>query len=302
MKLLKRFSILVFLALAGCVNDASDGNAAAPAPKPSATPPPAAAVAVPEATGVPAAPAPAPAVKAPEPPAAASAPVVKKAPEPPPPAPRVSPEKKIKFRCAYWSRPENPQEFFIKIDGEYQCFEMFTLSFPKVFSVPASEPVRLYTKNGDEYVPYCEIPTAGLEDCAAIIFPGFDPAREEDLTQRLHLFNFADSASPAGSIVLYNWFEKNTLKGEFVFKEDGNAPGRTETFSLGYGEFCTTTPISGERQLCGIKLFSGEIADENILYSSNLALRNNSCVFICVFPSGDADGKVEFKIFKKYSK
>lgn len=295
MKLLKCFSVLVFLALAGCVNDASNGNAAMPAPKPSETPPPTAVAAVPE---VPAA--------VPEAPAAEPPPVVvEKTPEPPPPppAPQVSPEKKIKFRCAYWSRPENPKEFFIKIDGEYQCFEMFTLSFPKVFSVPASEPVRLYTKNGDEYVPYCEISTAGLEDCAAIIFPGFDPAREEDLTQRLHLFNFADSASPAGSIVLYNWFEKNTLKGEFVFKEDGNAPERTETFSLGYGDFCTTTPISGARQLCEIKLFSGEIADENILYSTNLALRNNSCVFICVFPADNAaDGKLEFKIFKKYSK
>lgn len=205
--------------------------------------------------------------------------------------------KVVKFRCAYWRRPEMAPDLFVKINGEYHRYQMFELSFPKIISLPIGEPLVFYVKTDDGFAPYFSLDLQGMNDCAAIVFPNFDPATP-DGRERVRLFDFSEKAAPHGSIVIYNWFEKDKrLECEFTFRADGNDAVDRQVASLNYGEFCTTSPIDGARQICGLKIFDGETMKE--VRSADMAIRNDSCTYIFLIPSADRAGTPDFRTFKR---
>ncbi len=307
----KYFSALMFIFLAGCA-----GTENATTEKPSVSVP-----AVRPSVSVPvkATPAPMPKEKAetpvavpaetPQTPATVAEP--KKTTPPPAAAPKTvetpSPDvpvventsKVVKFRCAYWRRPEKAPDLFVKTNGEYHRYQMFELSFPKIISLPVGEPLVFYVKTDDDFAPYFSLDPQGMNDCAAIIFPNFNPATP-DGRDRVRLFDFSEKAAPLGSIVIYNWFEKGKrLECEFTFRTDGNDSTDRQIASLNYGEYCTTRPIDGMRKICGLKIFDGETKKE--VRSTDMAIRNDSCTYIFLIPSADhaIDGAPDFRTFKR---
>lgn len=207
--------------------------------------------------------------------------------------------KTVSFRCGYWRRPQTPLELFIRADGKFKRFPMFELSFQKYFSVPGDVPVVLYVKKGEDYEPYFAVDTSGMEDCAVILFPDFDPADPEKRDQ-LRIFDFSEKTAPLGSLVIYNWFSEEKLKCEFIFREqdDASHTQSDQIATLSLGEFCATVPIKNDRQTCGLKLFAGDSGKE--LYSSSLVLRNDNCTYIFVIPPSEKEsGAPDFRVFKR---
>lgn len=296
----------MFIVLAGCAGTENAGTANAPVP--AVRPPvnvPVKAKPAPLPKEKAETPAPAVPVETPQTPAPAvpektvplAEPKTAETPAESVPAAAQSSTKVVKFRCAYWRRPEKARDLFIKNNGEYHRYQMFELSFPKIVSLPFGEPLVFYVKTDDGFAPYFSLDPRGMDDCAAIVFPNFDPATPEG-RDRVRLFDFSEKAAPHGSIVIYNWFEKDKrLECEFTFRADGNDAVDRQIASLNYGEFCTTSPIDGARQICGLKIFDGETKQE--VRSADMAIRNDSCTYIFLIPSADRAGTPDFRTFKR---
>ncbi len=243
----------------------------------------------PKTEPAPVAPAPVPAPKAEEPQAEAS-------PAPVPAAPEISTP--VRFRVAYWQKPENPEELFIKSDGEFRRCEIFEMAFQRSYSV--NTPIVLYRLNGEAYEPYLYVDDLGFSDCAALILPGYDTENPEGTADRLQVFSFDDKDSPGGAIVIYNWFS-DVLEGKFHFRGDAQNPESEQTFSLKFGEHCTTLPIKSRRRICEIELYSGTGEERKLLFSSGMPVRSGQCTYFFAIPKEGGNPerlRPDFKFFQ----
>lgn len=242
-----------------------------------------------ETDSVPVTPDPVPAAKAEEPQAEPS-------PAPVPAAPESSTP--VRFRVAYWQKPENPEELFIKSDGEFRRCEIFEMAFQRSYSV--NTPIVLYRQKGEAYEPYICVDSLGFSDCAALILPGYDTENPEGTADRLQVFSFDDKDSPGGSIVIYNWFS-DVLEGKFHFRGDAQNPESEQTFSLKFGEHCTTLPIKSRRRICEIELYSGTGEERKLLFSSGMPVRSGQCTYFFAIPKEGGNPerlRPDFKFFQ----
>ena len=204
----------------------------------------------------------------------------------------------VRFRIAYWQRPEETEELFIKTDGEFKRCEIFEMAFQRAYSV--TTPIILFRMNGETYEPYLCVDNLGFTDCAALILPGYDTKNPEGTADRLQVFSFDDKDSPGGSIVIYNWF-CDVLEGKFHFRGDARNPESEQVFSLKFGEHCKTVPIKDKRRICEVELYSGTGDERKLLFSSGMPVRGGQCTYFFAIPKEGGNPerpRPDFKFFQ----
>lgn len=211
-------------------------------------------------------------------------------------SPQTAPTPSITVRCTYWSLPQQQKQLYLRHNGKYSRLELFERAFPH--AQESDLPVVLYTKNGDDYVPYAQIDDLGSKDLIVIFFSDFDPnnPRKKD---RLCVFNFEKEALPPGSLAIYNWFGK-PVDGALSFRKNAQNEASLQSFSLKPGERCVTVPIKGKRQLCDVELTSGKADNKKVLYSSGtLVMGAPLTTFFFLIPTASDENPVpDFKFIR----
>lgn len=165
--------------------------------------------------------------------------------------------REIKFRCAYWSDSAKPPELFVKERGKFKHLVIFEMAFLNTFDVPAESPLTLYAEDGrGNYAPYCEIETQGLQDCAALILPGYDP-NDPETRKYVRLFNFSENAFPRGAHKIYNF---STRPLELRIKSE-NAENATVTV-VQPGHSVLSKKLSREQERFAFEAYAAADADD----------------------------------------
>lgn len=212
------------------------------------------------------------------------------------PAPPQVAAPSVSVRCTYWSLPQEQPQLYLRHNGKYKRLELFELAFPH--AQESDLPIVLYTKNGEDYVPYAQIDDLGAKDVAVIFFSDFDPKNPQK-SNRLCVFNFEKEALPPGSLAIYNWFRK-PVDGSINFRKNAQNEATLQSFSLKPGERCVTLPIKGKRQLCDIELTSGKGDDKKVLFSSGtLVMGAPLSTFFFLVPTASEENPVpDFKFIR----
>lgn len=177
----------------------------------------------------------------------AALPAPEKAGTPPAPAARVpAAEKTLRFSCAFWRMPENPPALFLKDGNRDTRMVLFEQTFPNIYSVRVgadASVVTIYARGADgALAPFCAIDASGMEECAAIIFPKYDPANP-DTRKYVRAFDVGEKAFPRGAYRICN-FTGRTLRLKITPENAGYAA----VFAVKSGETVLSPRVTGGRQ------------------------------------------------------
>ncbi|MBQ9758837.1 MAG: hypothetical protein IJW12_03595 [Opitutales bacterium] len=217
-------------------------------------------------------------------PAPAPEKVVKEEPLPPP-------AKTIKFRCAYWEKPETAYDIYVRQNGKFQRCQLFELVFSQTMTpeIDSNGTVTIYRKADGDYLPIFSIDPCGMDNLAAVILPKFNPDSPDGAY--VQLLDLDEQTFPKGSIKIVNWSGKD-INGDLVFRETE----KKQHFTLRCGEFYVSDELSRNRDICNIRFFD-EKNPERAVYESAFSLFRVNQTLLFVLKDETEDG-FDFKMSK----
>lgn len=152
-------------------------------------------------------------------------------------------KKTLRFSCAFWRMPENPPELFLRDGNRSARIVLFEQSFPNIFSVQTTPSVTIYMRGENSaLLPFCTFETNGMEECAAIIFPKYDPANPN--TQKyIRAFDVSEKAFPHGTYRICN-FTGRPLKLKITPEKAGQAA----VFTVKSGETALSPKVASGQE------------------------------------------------------
>ena len=136
------------------------------------------------------------------------------------------------FRCAYWEKPANAPQLFVKEGKDYVYLNVLKMAFARPYKYRGALPIPVYRKatpeevaqrksegvkaSDLEYIPLFTINPRGMKDIGVIFLPGALERKTED-TQLV--FDYSEKSFPYGSIRVLN-FSGRALLGRLVPQGD----------------------------------------------------------------------------------
>ena len=231
------------------------------------------------------------------PPVKQDVPAVEKQPETPPPAEVETPTppapevKSIKFRCAFWMKPQKSYDIYVRTKGEFRRCQLFELVFSQEMTPDLEENgmVTVYRKVDGDFLPLFTVDTCGMNNLAAVLLPKFNP--DDPQGAYIQILDLDEKKFPKGSLRILNWSKQN-IAGDVLFKSEGTR----NAFELKCGEYFVTSPIEKNREICEYRFFDVENPSRTI-YTSAFSLFDWNQTMLFVLKDDDGDG-FDFKMSK----
>lgn len=201
------------------------------------------------------------------------------------------------FRCAYWEKPANAPQLFVKEGKDYVYLNVLKMAFARPYKYRGTLPIPVYRKatpeeiaqrksegvkaSDLEYVPLLTINPRGMKDIGVIFLPGALERKTEDAQL---VFDYSEKAFPYGSIRVLN-FSGRALLGRLIPQGDDK---KGENFRLKNRESFLSKPFEDERRIYEIQLAAVVNKKPVKVFSSAAAFYKTNRVLLFIVP---ADGK-----------
>ena len=205
--------------------------------------------------------------------------------------PLPPPAKTIKFRCAYWEKPKNAYDIYVRQNGKFQRCQLFELVFSQTMTpeIDSNGTVTIYRKANGDYLPIFSVDPCGMDNLAAVILPKFNPDSPDGAY--VQLLDLDEQEFPKGTIKVVNWSGKD-IKGDLVFRETE----QKQHFSLRCGEFYVSDELSRNRDICNIRFFDVKRPELAVYESAFSLFRVNQTLLFVL--SDDSEDGFNFKMSK----
>ena len=202
----------------------------------------------------------------------------------------------VTFRCAFWEKPANAPQLFVKEGRNYVYLNILKMAFARPYKYRGALPIPIFrkatpeeiaqrkaegVKTADlEYIPMLSINPRGMKDIGVLFLPG---AVEKQNENAQLVFDYSEKAFPYGSVRVLN-FSGRALLGRLIPQ---GADDKAENFKLRNRDSFLSKPFEDARRIYEIQLAAVVNKKPMKIYSSAAAFYKTNRVMLFIVP---ADG------------